>query len=335
MRIFPKSGRPQTADLDGAPQQPGPADPGDLKVAVVEQDSRPSAWPVVVGRATPLFEPVAVTEEFRRIPYRPDTVLDGWSVGPFTIRAGSMRGHLHRHNGAPRQDDLAITHVLDRRLNVAVADGVSGARQSHIGASTAVRYASQWLADHVADIGADTSTAIDWHTLFRYAAWALIEQSVAVLGVPEADAAQAEQHLATTLVAAVCDPLPDGTLSARLAGVGDSVAWLLTGGRFVPVLGGKQISESGLSSSAVSGLPRVPAEVESARVIVGVDDVLLIGTDGLGDPLGAGTGEVGALFRTMLERRVPSLIEFGHVLDFSRETFDDDRTLVAIWPRPR
>jgi hypothetical protein len=30
---------------------------------------------------------------------------------------------------------------------------------------------------------------------------------------------------------------------------------------------------------------------------------------------------------------VPSLIEFAHAVDFSRETFDDDRTLVAVWPR--
>jgi hypothetical protein len=30
---------------------------------------------------------------------------------------------------------------------------------------------------------------------------------------------------------------------------------------------------------------------------------------------------------------VPSLIEFAHMVDFSRETFDDDRTLVAVWPR--
>jgi hypothetical protein len=29
----------------------------------------------------------------------------------------------------------------------------------------------------------------------------------------------------------------------------------------------------------------------------------------------------------------PSLGEFAHAMDFSRETFDDDRTLVAVMPR--
>jgi hypothetical protein len=61
---------------------------------------------------------------------------------------------------------------------------------------------------------------------------------------------------------------------------------------------------------------------------------LLIGTDGIGDPLGAGQGGVGDLFRDVLTKpTVPSLIEFAHAVDFSRETFDDDRTLVAVWPR--
>jgi hypothetical protein len=35
----------------------------------------------------------------------------------------------------------------------------------------------------------------------------------------------------------------------------------------------------------------------------------------------------------VLSPSVPSLIEFAHAVDFSRETFDDDRTVVAVWPR--
>jgi hypothetical protein len=70
-------------------------------------------------------------------------------------------------------------------------------------------------------------------------------------------------------------------------------------------------------------------------VKVGEGEVLVIGTDGLGDPLGGGEGGVGNLLREVLTGSgTPSLIEFAHAVDFSRETFDDDRTLVAIWPRP-
>ena len=54
-------------------------------------------------------------------------------------------------------------------------------------------------------------------------------------------------------------------------------------------------------------------------VEIGLDDVLLLGTDGIGDPLGAGHGGVGNLFREVLGGSSPSLIEFAHAVDFSRE----------------
>jgi hypothetical protein len=42
---------------------------------------------------------------------------------------------------------------------------------------------------------------------------------------------------------------------------------------------------------------------------------------------------VGQLFAEHLHIPPPALA-FAHLLDFSRETFDDDRTLVAVWPLP-
>ncbi|HEX7827856.1 MAG TPA: protein phosphatase 2C domain-containing protein, partial [Mycobacterium sp.] len=106
-----------------------------------------------------------------------------------------MRGHLHRYNGAPRQDDyaVAVTSAPDR-LIVAVADGVSGAPQSHIGATTAVRYASQWLGS----MGSAAAADIDWEVLIKSTAWSLIEQAAAMTS-GETDAGQAEADLATTL----------------------------------------------------------------------------------------------------------------------------------------
>lgn len=50
-----------------------------------------------------------------------------------------------------------------------------------------------------------------------------------------------------------------------------------------------------------------------------------------GDPLGDGDGRVGALFARHLAVP-PTPLRLAHVLDFSHETFDDDRTLVAVWP---
>jgi len=75
----------------------------------------------------------------------PDLVVAGWSTAGLTVRGASLRGHLNRAGGAPRQDDFAVCHLPGGRVIVVVADGVSQAPLSHIGASIATRQASQWL----------------------------------------------------------------------------------------------------------------------------------------------------------------------------------------------
>jgi serine/threonine protein phosphatase PrpC len=285
---------------------------------------------IVVGSPSPSVEPSTIGAAYRSFPFRPDAVIDGWSTEAITVRGVSQRGHLHRYNGAPRQDDFAVHHLPDGRVIVLVADGVSQAPQSHIGSSTVIRTAAEWLASHLGNDIADT----DWLALLKNAAWALNERAQTLLGLDEPDPVRAEELLATTLVCAVIEPAGAGALRAYLVSVGDSVAWLLSAGEFVEILAGKKVPASGIASSAVVGLPRVPTEVTPVGVDVAAGDVLLMATDGIGDPLGTGHGGVGNLFREVLTGpSVPSLIEFAHAVDFSREAFDDDRTLVAVWPR--
>lgn len=286
---------------------------------------------IVIGTPSPDLEPVATNPRFRDFPFRPDTVIDGWSNGVVTVRGASLRGHVHRHNGAPRQDDFALHVLPDGRLIALVADGVSSAKQSHLGATTAVRQATHWLKTQ-----APAQTAeIDWMALARDAAYALINQAQVMLQLQSPpDVVTAEKEMATTLLCAVIEPLGDGALRASIVGVGDSGAWLLRDGNFQPILGGKAADDSGISSNAVAGLPRLPGTLEPAVVEIGTGDVLLLGTDGIGDPLGTGEGGVGNLFRKLFGgTRPPSLIEFAHAMDFSRETFDDDRTLIALMPQ--
>lgn len=286
---------------------------------------------LVVGTPSPTVEPVVTGSAYRTLPFRPDVVIDGWSTELMTVRGASLRGHLHRYNGAPRQDDFAVHHVPGGRIVVVVADGVSGATQSHLGASIATRQAAEWLCAR-----AEAAAEIDWAAMFKSAAWALAERAQTLLNLAGPDPVSAEELLATTLVCGVVEPMGSGALRAHLAGVGDSNAWLLSARsqRFTELLGGKAMNDGGISSSEVSGLPRVPASVTPVVVDVGPGDALLFGTDGVGDPLGSGDGGVGDLLRTVLLRATPpSLLEFAHAVDFSRETFDDDRTLVAVWAR--
>jgi hypothetical protein len=312
-----------TADRERALARPDPS-------PIAKRSGPLEIPPITVGAPSPAGEPAVIAAAFASFPFRPDQVIDGWSTETVALRGASLRGHLHRYSGAPRQDDFAMHHLVDGRVIVLVADGVSGATQSHIGATTAIRVAAQWLKSNLPE---DISTT-DWLMMLKGTAWKLAEQAITLLGLEELDPVQAEAALATTLVCAVIEPIGSGWLRAHLVSVGDSGAWLLSEGQFIDVLCGKT-SQSGVSSSAVVGLPRVPNEVTPVVVEFQSGDVLLIGTDGIGDPLGSGEGGVGNLFRDILTDPggPPSLIEFAHAVDFSRETFDDDRTLVAVWPK--
>ena len=55
-------------------------------------------------------------------------------------------------------------------------------------------------------------------------------------------------------------------------------------------------------------------------------------TDGLALPLAGGGGEVGATLARELARP-PDIVDFARLLDFSRSTYDDDRSLIAVWGR--
>ena len=61
-----------------------------------------------------------------------------------------------------------------------------------------------------------------------------------------------------------------------------------------------------------------------------VGETLLIGTDGVWDPIGDGQGLVAGFLVGALGRSLPHRLDFLRVVDFCRDTFDDDRTLVAV-----
>jgi serine/threonine protein phosphatase PrpC len=156
---------------------------------------------------------------------------------------------------------------------------------------------------------------------------------VGTIGETKSDIATAAlRYLATTLVCAVITKNPgEGGLVAQVITVGDSGVWLLSDARFHAVAGGKDDS-SGITSNDVAPLPYVPDVIEPIEILVKPGEVLLLGTDGFGEPLGSGDGDLGLLFKAVLET-IPSTVNFANALDFTRKYFVDDRTLVAIWPR--
>ncbi len=220
-------------------------------------------------------------------------------------------------------------HEATGSIVFAVADGVSSAAESHQGAVEACRAAVERIL-HQLDRNPERLDSTD---VAAFAAERLRELARWRLGAPAPQAAEVARLYATTLVAGAVRTAGDA-LEAELFRIGDSGAWLLdrAGGDYHPLFGGKAAPGEPLVSNEVSPLPLVPAQPETAVGRLTEPWTLLVGTDGFGDPLGEGDGRVGELFARQLAVPPPPLW-LGHVLDFTRETFDDDRTLLAIWPR--
>lgn len=277
--------------------------------APVRRRVRLARGPITIGEPAPAIEPRLAGGD----PYRPDTVADGGSAFDLTVRAASVRGLAKRYVGGPRQDDLCLgMHSATRTLIVAVADGVSSAARSDLGAALAVRYATAAVTRQLdADAG-----EVDWANVFEQAAWALVSEERR-LDVPAGS-------LATTLLVA--------TIRAdaiQVAAVGDSPSFRLRAKEYDPIVG-QPARDDDLIGGGVLALPRDAGSVEVGVSTLEAGDVLLMCTDGVALPLAGGEGELGRAFARELATP-PDVVDFARLLDFSRSTYDDDRTLVAVW----
>ena len=306
---------------------PGEAAPNPAPVGAPPSAAVGDRWaPIVVDEPIFDFEPKPPTSRS----YRPDTVFDGWSTGDFTVRMASVRGYSHRYSGTPRQDAAEIAfHPETGAVIFAVADGVSSARESHLGAAKACEMAVIVLRHQLSS----PHGRADFTEMVEVAAAGMVRQAAHILRQKRPDPAAVEARFGTTLVAGYIFPEAGGA-AASMIQIGDSSAWVLRGGRYLPVLDQKLDPHAEVISSGVSPLPRIPASVSPINLSLAPGEVLLIGTDGFGDPLGDGDGKVGQLFAGHLTTP-PSGRALAHLLDFSRETFDDDRTLVAVWQQRR
>lgn len=338
---------PNPPATEDAASRPEPAAaPTAPRARIVRRRTRLARGPLAIGEPAAEVDARLAAAE----PYRPDTVADGGDAFGLTVRAASVRGLYKRHVGGPRQDDLCLRlHPPTRTVIVAVADGVSAAPRSDLAAALAVRHAAASVDRQLEQGPVD----IDWEEVFRHAAWALVEEQRRASGNAQAGVEDAAVALATTLIVATISPTaatdssspeddpntgrsdPDRSgvdgFRVQTAAVGDSPAFVLADLRFEPVLGTPPDAD-GLLGGGTRALPRDAGAVEQGTSTLTAGSVLLICSDGLALPLADGTGDVGrALARELANP--PDIIDFARLLDFSRATYDDDRTLVAVWPR--
>jgi Protein phosphatase 2C len=289
--------------------------------ASVRRRVRLARGPVTIGEPAAAIEARLAAAE----PYRPDTIADGGTVFGLTVRAASVRGLYKRYTGGPRQDDICLrVHADSGTLIAAVADGVSGASRSDLGAALVVRYATAGVVRQLDD----GRESVDWGPVFEQAAWALVDEHRRSSGDGGAGVEEASGSLATTLLVATVR----GS-DVEVAAVGDSPAFVLRGRDYDAVVGEPEHFD-GLVGGGVDALPRSVGAVQVARRSLDGAAVLLLCTDGLAMPLAGGGGEVGSTLARELARP-PDIVDFARLLDFSRSTYDDDRSLVAVWGADR
>lgn len=278
---------------------------------------------------------------------RPDTTCDGARLGDLDYRAATLRGMSHCLAGKPRQDAYLLRISANREWLIGcVADGVSAGTFSHIAADVACREITRFVADALASQPPITEPGcwgkvvhdLPWQRAVDQASAAIVARASAGLPQREAgtqvEAREVRATMATTAVAFVVatTKTPDGLMPFGIAvASGDSSALMLSGGRWHPLTEVKN-ADSDVASSAVLALPREVA-VMPLSGFLRPGEALVVVSDGIGDPLGQGTGAVGQFLAAQWSRP-PDLFSFTIQAAFYRKGFTDDRTVAAVWHRP-
>jgi hypothetical protein len=267
----------------------------------------------------------------------PDIELDWGSIDGIEVRAASIRGRTHRYEGSVRQDSFNIARISgesESYLFLCVADGLGSYPKSHIAAReadcAAARNFSEQLRHTGSLEGVDVNAIIGRIQSDILDAWRQRERN------PDLSMQDLCDQMRTTLSIALIPNVPseDGAFRIKIFTVGDTSAWVLqkeSGWKpITPVKG----AGADIFSSSVSAIPSTaPVKFDEREYALHRGDAFFLMTDGIGDPLGDGSGPVGEALASML-RNAPDIYDFARICDFARRTHMDDRTLLGIWMPP-
>jgi hypothetical protein len=245
---------------------------------------------------------------------------DGGQSEEFVVLAASVAGVAHRLLGRRCEDAFAWAMPVPGRLALVVADGVSTAGRGGEGADVAVSAACEHLV-----------AAEGWGETECLAALRAASEAVSAVGGASA------AELSTTLVVALLSASGAGA-DVFLARVGDSSAFVLAGDEWDELFPGR--AEEELRGSVIGVLPLgsrgTGDAIETASVALPAGAALVLLTDGVADPLRDGPSTVAPALAEVL-RGGPSgaltPLALADAADFSRRGCQDDRTVLAVWPR--
>ena len=300
----------QPADLPGGPVDIG--DPGRAAVTVVP---RPDC----------------------RFPFHNDIVADVARFpgdGELHLLAASVRGLSHLYYGKVRQDSFGHLVTSDGRwLVAAVADGVSAGQHSHVAAEIVSQMGCRLL---VAQLEERPPAELDWRAVLDGVADEIVGHARRRLALVDSTLLDVARQLAATALFAVVPIVPadSGERTVHVMSLGDTSAWVLRPDA-APAWDSLQVVKnrgSVLASSMTMALPGVPAKMAPpVTTTLRPGEALVLMSDGVGDPLGGGTGEVGEYLADAW-REPPDPFTFIAQVGFRRRSYDDDRTVLAVWP---
>lgn len=238
----------------------------------------------------------------------PDHHQSEFDTPRLDVRAASSRGLMHRHAGTERQDEYSVTwHPDTGTLLAVVCDGVGQYPLSQ-------RVAARVCAD-LPDVYAESHSLRD--ALLRVNSFLL------------SDRTRRGIEGATTVVAVAVTTSGDD-LRADWAVVGDSSAWKLDHATATWTSVTESPEAELLHDTSVGSLPdpQLSAVLDGTFTLTGP---IFLMTDGVSGPL-TGSAEVA---RSLAQwwSTPPHILEFAAQVAFARKSHQDDRTVVAIWPK--
>jgi serine/threonine protein phosphatase PrpC len=260
-----------------------------------------------------------------------DSLLDGGEVDGLVVRAASIRGDEHRYYGETRQDAFAIASMLtpaatpnSPALLVAVADGIGSEELSQVGSQTVCSLLARHMRSYAGAIlnpGSADPSLRDKRCL------EVVEALHEELNREAKRRNVAPRALSTTLSVALIGTADGLSRRAIVFAVGDSPIFTLRNGQFSKVLPVE--ADGGLAGNPTDALPTSIGPVRATELSLQSGDMLLVCTDGLGNPMKGNPSVTGHLAWSWADP--PSLPDFYWQFSFRAVTFGDDRTAVCVW----
>ncbi|MEU6369842.1 protein phosphatase 2C domain-containing protein [Streptomyces sp. NPDC046931] len=318
------------------------AAPPTLERPVTSPEARtdvPRGVPGHVGNRPPSYPPYPLSRPSVRdgddcAAFTPVVRLDGARVGQISVRAASVSGDSHNWQGTCRQDAVTVARIGPpeaEMLLLAVADGVGSAPNSHIGSYHATRQAAVFLdqeaesiysalcARNKADLSGIANTAVARATEQMRSEWKSLADRA---GRPYLD-----QDYATTLHVLLV-PTNARIRERVLFSVGDGGLFVLREGSWYQW---NHTEDGAVLDTRTEALPHAYRSVKATLLAAEPGEVLLLGTDGITNPLTQKDPEFARRLAHAWGGEVPSLSDFLWQAQTRAKSYDDDRTVICVW----